>query len=92
MMFGNNILQDGAKVQVIEFRPPTEGGSEGLLYVRCPTLDKYEELRRFVDEEHGSALMDGNGGRWYVHRISDDGRRDLPFPQEVAVKVRWLMQ
>lgn len=90
MRFGNNFLQAGAFVQVVDFVPPTPDGEQGLLRAFCDTEDDYEELRRFADEPHGSALssMDGSG-QWYVHRIDDDARDRQPFPKAVTVRLRW---
>ena len=90
MRFGNNFLQAGAWVEVIELLPPTPDGQDGLLRVWCDTAAEYEQLRRFVDEPHGSALSyaDGSGGQWFVQRIDDDGNPAGSFPQTVTVRLR----
>lgn len=90
MAFGNNFLQSGCFVDVISFEPPTENGAEGLLRVHCSTEEKYREVRRFLDEEHGSALKAFDGGIWFIHRVDDDAELDQPFPQNVSVRVEWL--
>jgi hypothetical protein len=89
MAFGNNYLQAGGWVQVISFTPPSQDGREGLLRVHCATEDEYRQIRRFVDEGHGSALKALDGGLWYVHRISDDARSGEPFPQNVNIHLEW---
>lgn len=90
MDFGNNFLKSGCSVEVIRFDPPSQDGTEGVLRVQCRTPEDYEQLRRFVDEEHGSALKSMEGGVWYVHRLADDGDRARPFPQNVSVRLEWL--
>jgi len=90
MRFGNNFLQAGAWVLVIDFQPPSPDGQPGRLTAFCDDADSYAELRRFVDEPHGSALSAFDGrGQWYVSRISDTGSVDHPFPQAVTVTVHW---
>lgn len=91
MTFGNGVLQATAWADVIEFEPPSEDGHEGHMVVVCNDADTYAELRRFLDEPHGSLLsaLDGRGG-WRVNRHSDTGSVDLPFPQVVTVTLRWL--
>ncbi len=91
MLFGNNFLQAGASVLVTDFQPPNADGQQGSLTAICDDADSYAELRRFVDEPHGSALsaLDGRG-QWYVSRISDTGSVDHPLPQAVTVTLRWL--
>src|SRR5580700_3086965 len=86
MRFGNNYLQSGAWVEAIDFQAPTSDGEPGRLTAFCDNADSYTELRRFVDEPHGSALsaLDGRG-QWYVNRISDNGSLNQPFPQAVTV-------
>ncbi len=90
MRFGNNFLQAGAWVDVVDFLPPTAEGDEGLLRAWCDTAAAYAELRRFLDEPHGSALsrLDGSGAQWYVQRIDDDGDATGTFPQTVTVRLR----
>lgn len=90
MQFGNNYLQAGATVQVVDFFPPAAGGAVGHLRAWCDTQEDYVELRRFVDEPHGSALlaMDGSGQRYYVQRLDDDGEDGMPFPKAVAVRLQ----
>lgn len=90
MLFGNNFLGASHWVELIRFDPPTVEGTEGLLHVQCDTSEDYHQLRRFVDEEHGSALRSVDGGIWYVHRIADDGDPAQSFPQNVMVRVEWL--
>ncbi len=91
MNFGNNFLQAGTWVEVIGFEPPSEDGQEGRMVAVCNDADTYAELRRFVDEPHGSLLNAWDGrGSWYVNRISDTGNPDCPFPQVVTVTLRWL--
>ncbi len=89
MTLASNILQDARHVQVIDFDPPVDGGPHGLLHVRCPTEDDYWAIRRFVDEERGSALKAADGGVWYIHRLDDDAQVDQPFPQHIHVRVEW---
>jgi hypothetical protein len=89
MVLASNILQDQRYVQVISFDPPVREGGEGLLHVRCPSEVDYQVIRRFLDEEHGSALKSMTGDLWYVHRISDDAQLDEPFPQHVKIRVEW---
>jgi hypothetical protein len=78
MRFGNNYLQAGAWVEVIDFQPPSSGGQQGRLVALCDDADSYAELRRFLDEPHGSALsaLDGRG-QWSVNRISSRRRRRI---------------
>jgi hypothetical protein len=91
MSIGNDFLQAGTWVEVIEFEPPSKDGQEGRMVAVCNDADTYSELRRFVDEPHGSALNAWDGwGQWFVNRISDTGSVDRPFPQVVTVTVRWL--
>lgn len=91
MSFGNNILQAGTRIDVIALDPPSEEGNPGRLVVRCDDADAYAELRKFVDEPHGSHLAAWDGrGSWYVNRVSDTGNPDLPFPQTVTGTLRWL--
>jgi hypothetical protein len=90
MVLASNKLQGGCSVQVISFTPPTKDGGKGLLRVHCATRDEYEEIRRFIDEEHGSALKSMEGGVWYVHRIDDDSREAEAFPQKVTIQLEWL--
>lgn len=92
MLFGNNFLQSGSWVDVINFDPPSPDGSEGLVRALCANLEEYTQLRRFVDEPHGSSLSEANGSgrQWYVQRIADDGSLAKPFPQKVNVRLRWL--
>lgn len=82
MVLASNKLQAGCSVQVISFTPPTKDGGKGLLRVHCATRDEYEEIRRFIDEEHGSALKSMDGGVWYVHRIDDDSSEARGVPAE----------
>jgi hypothetical protein len=89
LSFGNNFLKSGHWVDVISFTPPKEGGAHGELRVFCAELEDYKELRRFVDEPHGSVLRSLDGNAWYVHRVNDDGNEDAPFPQNVAVTLEW---
>lgn len=91
MWFGNNFLQAGGPVQVVKFQPPTRDGGEGRLRAWCDSQSDYEQLRRFLDEEHGSALstVDGSGQQWYVHRIDDDADERQPFPKAVTVRLQW---
>ncbi len=91
MRFGNNFLQAGAWVEIIDFRPPTTEGGPGLLVARCDDSDSYAELRRFLEEPHGSALsaLDGRG-QWYVNAVTVTGSLDGPFPQVVTATLRWL--
>lgn len=91
MLLGNNFLQGNRWVEAISFVPPSVDGAEGELVVRCEDAESYHELRRFLDEPHGSSLaaLDGSG-RWYVGRTSDNGRPANAFPQTVLVKLRWL--
>jgi hypothetical protein len=91
MRFGNNYLQAGAWVEVVDFQPPSSDGQQGRLVALCDDADSYAELRRFLDEPHGSALsaLDGRG-QWYVNRVSDTGSVDRPFPQAVTATLRWL--
>src|SRR4051794_23067541 len=89
MTLASNILQDARHVQVIDFDPPVDGGAPGQLHVRCPTEDDYRAVRRFVDEERGSALKSADGGVWYVHRLDDDAQLGRPFPQHVRITVEW---
>lgn len=91
MSFGNNFLQANAWVDVIDFQPPSKEGDSGRLVVWCDDADSYAELRRFVDEPHGSALSAWDGrGQWYVNRVSDSGNASGDFPQVVTVALRWL--
>lgn len=91
MFFGNNFLQASERVYAIEFHPPTPEGQDGLLVVTCRDNLAYQQLRRFLDEPHGSSLASLNGrGQWYVNRISDDGNDRGPFPCVVRVRIRWL--
>ena len=91
MSFGNGYLQATGWVEVIDFEPPGSDGKEGRLVALCSDADSYADLRRFVDEPHGSALSAWDGrGQWYVNRTSDTGSADRPFPQVVTVTVRWL--
>jgi hypothetical protein len=91
MNFGNNFLQAGTWVDVIEFEPPSKDGQDGRMVVLCNDADTYAELRRFVDEPYGSLLNSWDGrGSCYVNRISDTGSTDRPFPQVVTVTLRWL--
>lgn len=94
MHFGNNYLQAGATIQVVDFVPPTPGGADGQLEVWCDTREDYSQVRRFVDESHGSALsrMDGSGHQYYVQRKSDDLDDGTPFPKAVVVQLRWHRQ
>lgn len=87
MVLASNKLQASRYVDVVSFDPPSEHGREGLLRVHCATRDDYREIRRFVDEEHGSALLPWGGARWYVHRLGDDARPTQPFPQNVDIRV-----
>lgn len=89
MTLASNILQDARHVQVISFDPPVDGGRDGVLYVRCPSREDYDGVRRFVDEERGSALKSVDGGVWYVHRLDDDAQPDQPFPQHIRIRVEW---
>ncbi|TFV89901.1 hypothetical protein [Blastococcus sp. CT_GayMR16] len=89
MAFGNNMLQSGCWVDVISFDPPTEAGAEGMLRVHCATEADYLEVRRFLDEEHGSALKSTNGGLWYVGRVSDDAAPVGEYPQNVNFRLEW---
>lgn len=89
MALASNILQDARYVQVISFDPPTEGGSHGTLYVRCTSEDEYQGIRRFLDEDHGSALKGMDGGVWYIHRLNDDADLRGRFPQHVRFRVEW---
>jgi hypothetical protein len=91
MWFGNNFIQAAGPVQVVDFLPPSSDGGEGRLRAWCDTADEYEQLRRFLDEPHGSALsrMDGSGQQWYVQRIEDDGEGEMPYPKAVTFRLRW---
>lgn len=94
MRFANNFLHatgGSAWVDVIEFVPPSKDGQEGRIVVVCKVPDTYAELRRFVDEPHGS-MLDPSDGRppLFVNRISDTGSNDRLFPQVVTVTLRWL--
>jgi hypothetical protein len=89
MVVGNNKLQANRYVDVVSFDPPSEEGDEGLLRVECASKDDYRDIRRFLDEEHGSALLPRGGGRYYVHRIDDDARPGQPFPKNVSFRMEW---
>jgi hypothetical protein len=88
MSFGNNYLGATHWVEVIRFDPPTEAGAPGVIRAQCDTAQNYTELRRFVDEPHGSILRSPRGN-WWVHRTDDDGQADEAFPQKVNVQVEW---
>jgi hypothetical protein len=91
MSFGNGILQATGWVEAIDFQPPSSDAQEGRLVAFCGDADSYADLRRFVDEPHGSLLSAWDGrGSWHVNRISDTGSVDRPFPQVVTVTLRWL--
>lgn len=91
MLFGNSFLRSQSWVHAVDFAPPSQAGTEGLLRVYCTTKSDYDELTYFVDEPHGSALsaLDGKG-QWYVHRIADAGGYPDDFPQIVDVRLEWL--
>lgn len=89
MTLASNKLQDACYVHAVAFDPPVDGGAEGLLHVRCSTEADYLGIRRFLEEEHGSALQSGDGGVWYVHRIDDDVDLGRPFPQQIRIRVEW---
>ena len=91
MMFGNNYLQSGCLLHVIDFDPPSPAGEHGSLRAEVGSAKEYDEIRRFLDEEHGSALSSLDGtGQWYVHRLSDDGKPKAVFPQKVNFQIEWL--
>lgn len=91
MIFGNNFLKSGMYVQVVDFDPPTPEGTNGTLCALCMTSAEYAQLRKFLDEPHGSAFssMDGSGKQWFLQRIVDDASVDGPFPRNATFEVRW---
>jgi hypothetical protein len=89
MVLANGKLQARRYVDVVSFDPPSEGGDQGLLRLQCETKDDYRDIRRLVDEEHGSALLPWGGARYYVHRIDDDARPGQPFLQNVSIRLEW---
>jgi hypothetical protein len=90
MLLGNDYLRAAYWVEVIHFDPPAKDGGPGLLRLQCDTAEGYQQLRRFLDEPHGSGLKSLRGDVWLVHRISDNGQVDQAFPQKVNVVVEWL--
>jgi hypothetical protein len=90
MLLGNDYLRAAYWVEVIQFDPPDKDGGPGLLRVQCDTAEDYQQLRRFLDEPHGSGLKSLRGDVWLVHRISDNGQVDQAFPQKFNVVVEWL--
>ncbi len=89
MLLGNDYLRAAYWVEVIQFDPPAKDSGPGLLRVQCDTAEDYKQLRRFLDEPHGSGLKSLGGDVWFAHRISDDCQVDQAFPQKVNVEVEW---
>lgn len=88
MRLGNNYLQAGAWVQVIDFVPPTPEGDEGVLRAWCDSPEELEELRRFLQEPHGSSLASlDSSGQWHVSGLDDDGDPADEFPQTVTFRI-----
>ena len=90
MRFGNNFLQAGAFVQVVDFVPPTPDGEQGLLRAFCDTEGDYEELRRFADEPHRKRAV-VNGRKRAVVCPPDRRRctRRAALSQGGDVRLRW---
>lgn len=89
--FGNNYLQAGLWVDVVEFLAPTEDGAEGWLRVSVDSADEYAEVLRFVTEPHGSALLPQSGAaQSFVHLVGDAPIAPNKYPAVVSFTVEWL--